>query len=95
MDDIIFPMSVHRSNQEWLQDLSSSGESQSAAIEELRNALLRAALHTVQRQLGHLAQFSQLEIHQLAEDCAQEALVSILKHLPEFRGESKFLTWAY
>lgn len=87
-------MYAHRSNQEWLQDLGSSGESQSAAIDELRNALLRAALYTLERQLGD-PQFSQLEIQQLAEDCTQEALISILKHLPEFRGESKFLTWAY
>ena len=94
-DDRIYPMPVHRSNQEWLLDLGSSGESQNAAIEDLRNALLRAALYTFQGQLGNLAQFSQLEIQQLAEDCTQEALVSILKHLPEFRGESKFLTWAY
>lgn len=95
LDDIILSMSNHRSNEEWLRDLGSSGESQSTAIEDLRNALLRAALYTFQGQLGSLAQFSQLEIQQLAEDCAQEALVSILKHLPEFRGESKFLTWAY
>jgi len=88
-------MSVDRSNQEWLHDLSSSGVSQSAAIEELGSALLRAALYTFQKQLGNLAQFSQLEIQQLAEDCAQEAVLSILKHLPEFRGESRFLTWAY
>jgi RNA polymerase sigma-70 factor (ECF subfamily) len=95
LDDIIFSMAIHRSNQEWLRHLGSSGESQSAAIEDLRNALLRAALYTFQGQLGHLAQFSQLEIQQLAEDCAQEALVSVLQHLPEFRGDSKFLTWAY
>ena len=88
-------MQVHRSNQEWLQDLSSSGDGQSAAIEDLRNALLRAALYTFQGQLGSLDQFSQQDIQQLAEDCAQEALVSILNHLSEFRGESKFLTWAY
>lgn len=88
-------MSDHRSNQEWLLDLASSGERQSAAIGDLRNTLVRAALYTFQGQLGNLAQFSQVQIQQLAEDCAQDALVSILEHLPEFRGESKFLTWAY
>ena len=31
----------------------------------------------------------------LAEDCAQDALISILNHLPDFRGDSKFTTWAY
>lgn len=88
-------MSGQRTNQEWLRDLESSGENQSAAIEELNTVLLKAARYTFQRQLGNQAQFSELEIQQLAEDCAQEALVTLLSHLPEFRGDSKFLTWAY
>ena len=32
---------------------------------------------------------------QLAEDCAQDALLAILQHLHEFRGDSKFTTWTY
>jgi RNA polymerase sigma-70 factor (ECF subfamily) len=31
----------------------------------------------------------------LAEDCAQEALIAIMNHLSDFRGDSKFTTWAY
>jgi RNA polymerase sigma-70 factor (ECF subfamily) len=31
----------------------------------------------------------------IAEDCAQEALVAILARLDEFRGDSRFTTWAY
>jgi RNA polymerase sigma-70 factor (ECF subfamily) len=31
----------------------------------------------------------------LAEDCAQDALNSVLFHLSDFRGESQFTTWAY
>jgi len=88
-------MSVQRTNEEWIRDLGSGSDNQSAAIEELSNVLLRAALYTIQRQLGNLAQFSQLEVRQLAEDCAQDAVVTLLKHLPDFRGDSKFLTWAY
>src|SRR6185503_16144449 len=30
-----------------------------------------------------------------AEDCAQEALIAVLNHLSDFRGDSKFTTWAY
>src|SRR5512145_917973 len=88
-------MSANRSNEEWLEDLSSSGDRQDAALEDLSSTLLRVALYTVQHQIGYLAQFTQLEVQQLAEDCAQDALVLVLKHLTEFRGESKFLTWAY
>ncbi len=84
-----------RTNQEWLQELGAGDRRQIAAIEELRAILLRAATYTFQRNLGDLAHFSTDEIAQLAEDCAQEALIAILKHLSEFRGESKFTTWAY
>ncbi len=35
------------------------------------------------------------DLFQLAEDSAQDALLTILKHLHKFRGESKFTTWAY
>jgi RNA polymerase sigma-70 factor (ECF subfamily) len=31
----------------------------------------------------------------LAEDCAQEALSAIVQRLHDFRGESRFTTWAY
>ena len=31
----------------------------------------------------------------LAEDCAQDALQTVLAHLADFRGNSKFTTWAF
>lgn len=84
-----------RTNLEWLQELEANGELQNAAIVDLRILLLRAAFYTFNRNLGDLANFSQEEIQQMAEDCAQEALLSILKSISNFRGESKFTTWAY
>jgi RNA polymerase sigma-70 factor (ECF subfamily) len=88
-------MSILRTNQAWLQELSASGDQRNAAIEDLRRLLLRAALFSFQHNLGDLANHSPEEIHQLAEDCAQEALIAVLDNLPSFRGESKFTTWAY
>src|SRR5512141_1279339 len=84
-----------RTNQEWIQELGTSDDLQSAAIEDLRGILLRGASYTFQRNLGDLAHFNPDELSQLAEDCAQEALIAILKCLSDFRGESKFTTWAY
>ena len=84
-----------RTNEEWLRELESSGEGQAAAIADLRTYLLRAALYSLNQSHGDLAQLSPAEIEQLAEDCAQDALLAILKHLREFRGDSKFTTWAY
>jgi RNA polymerase sigma-70 factor (ECF subfamily) len=88
-------MSDPRTNQEWLHDLNTSGEKQAAAITDLRDLLLRATLYFFNRNLGDFGGMNRDEILQCAEDCAQEALIAILNHLSDFRGDSKFSTWAY
>lgn len=88
-------MSNLLTNHDWFQALESQDGTQTAAIEELWNLLYRASLFTLQRNRGDLAALSQEQITQLAEDCAQNALIAVLEHLQEFRGESKFTTWAY
>ena len=88
-------MTETRTNQKWLEDLSNGGASQDAAILELRDLLLRAALYFFNRNLSDFGGLSREEILQRAEDCAQDALVAVLDHLSDFRGDSKFTTWAY
>jgi RNA polymerase sigma-70 factor, ECF subfamily len=84
-----------RSNQEWLQELTTNGSDRDAAISDLRELLLRAALYFFSRNLGDFQGVGQEEILQRAEDCAQDALIAVLDHLSDFRGDSKFTTWAY
>jgi RNA polymerase sigma-70 factor, ECF subfamily len=84
-----------RSNAEWLAALKSTGVEQAAALGDLREHVLRAALFALGRRRGTLGLLSAAEINHLAEDCAQEALLAILQHLDRFRGESRFTTWAY
>ena len=88
-------MSVPRTNEEWLDELTASGETQETAIADLRNLLLRAALYFFNRNLSDFEGMNREEILQRAEDCAQEALIAVMDHLSEFRGDSKFTTWAY
>lgn len=88
-------MSKVRTNQEWLHDLNASGATQEAAIADLRDLLLRAALYFFSRNLSDFENNNRDEILQRAEDCAQDALIAVMTHLPEFRGDSKFTTWAY
>ncbi|MCO5316769.1 MAG: sigma-70 family RNA polymerase sigma factor [Solirubrobacterales bacterium] len=67
-----------------------------AAISELRDLLLAAARHEVNRRLassGWTARRSERE--DLAQQSADDALLSILGKLDEFRGESRFTTWAW
>jgi RNA polymerase sigma-70 factor (ECF subfamily) len=73
-------MSQIRTNEEWLQDLNARGSLQESAIAELRDLLLRAALYFFSRNLGDFGGLGRDEI---------------LDHLPDFRGDSKFSTWAY
>ena len=84
-----------RTNEEWLRELRSDGPEQQAAINDLRQYLLRAVLYFFSQNPGDLRSLAREEIEQVAQDLAQDALLTILKHLDDFRGESKFTTWAY
>ena len=88
-------MSTARTNPEWLHDLSASGALQEAAIADLRDLLLRAALYFFSRNPGDFQGLDRDDIVQRADDCAQDALIAVLDHLAEFRGDSQFSTWAY
>lgn len=78
-----------------MHDLRASGAVQEAAIADLRNILLRAVLFLFSRNLGDFGGLARNEILQIAEDCAQEALIAVMNHLSDFRGDSKFTTWVY
>lgn len=85
-----------RSNPEWLSQLKADGTPEQAeAIEDLRLYLLRAVLYFFSQNPGDLRSLARPELEQVAQDLAQDALLTILKNLDEFRGESKFTTWAY
>jgi RNA polymerase sigma-70 factor (ECF subfamily) len=83
-----------RTNEEWLKALKSDGEAQTAALSDLRAYLLRAAHYALYRRRNSLQQPAPIEIGQLAEDCAQDAVSTILGQLHQFRGDSVFTTWA-
>jgi RNA polymerase sigma-70 factor (ECF subfamily) len=84
-----------RTSEAWLRDLRAAGEAQAAARADLRGYLLRAARHALARSRGRLGHLGPGDLDAVAEDCAQEALVAILAHLDDFRGDSRFTTWAY
>ena len=85
----------NRGNAEWLDDLKTEGPRQDQALKDLREGILRVLHNYIGRHhLGRPA-FASEETDHLAQDCAQEALLIILKNLDTFRGESRFTTWAY
>jgi RNA polymerase sigma-70 factor (ECF subfamily) len=91
----MFLMTQTRTNEEWLHDLRESGVEQEHAIADLQNILLRAVLYIFNRNLHDLSALARDDVLKLAEDCAQDAMIAILNHLSDFRGDSKFTTWAY
>src|SRR6478672_9297512 len=88
-------MSTTRTNPEWLHDLNAGGTTQEAAIADLRDLLLRAALYFFSRNTSDFRGLDPDEMTQRAEDCAQDALIAVMDHLSDFRGDSKFTTWVY
>ncbi|MEW5986916.1 MAG: RNA polymerase sigma factor [Chloroflexota bacterium] len=84
-----------RTNDDWLRALKRPGVAHDQALQELRDYLLRAVLVYLRDHRSDLSNYAPADLHQLAEDLAQEALVSIQDNLDTFRSESKFTTWAY
>jgi RNA polymerase sigma-70 factor (ECF subfamily) len=81
--------------EEWHLDLQAEGARREAAVGRLQGLLLRAARFEVFRRAGSLPQLSRVELDELAQDAADDAAVSVLRRLDDFRGESSFRTWAY
>jgi RNA polymerase sigma-70 factor (ECF subfamily) len=80
---------------EWLAALTGTGgREREAAMTRLHGLLLRIARGEVRRRSGQL-QVSGPELDDLAHQAAADALVAIIGKLGQFRGESRFTTWAY
>jgi RNA polymerase sigma-70 factor, ECF subfamily len=79
----------------WLERLRADGRERDEALAELRELLLRAARFEVRKRCATLSQFRGGDQEDLAEQSAGDAMVALLSKLDDFRGESKFTTWAY
>src|SRR3954465_4867462 len=79
----------------WLERLRAQDRDRDVAIAELREILLRAARFEVRRRCATLSQIRGGDQEDLAQQSAGDALVAILSKLDDFRGQSKFTTWAY
>jgi RNA polymerase sigma-70 factor (ECF subfamily) len=80
----------------WLRELSAEGPERDDAIRRLHALLLRAARFEVaRRQLTAGADSSAGGLDDLALQAAADALIAVLAKLHQFRGDSRFTTWAY
>jgi RNA polymerase sigma-70 factor (ECF subfamily) len=65
------------------------------AVRELHALLLRAARFEVSRRRGALSHVRGEELEDIAMQAADDALMAVLAKLDEYRGDSRFTTWAY
>ncbi len=82
-------------NEWWLAVLRGEGPAREQAVAELHELLLRAARFELGRRRGALAHVRGEELDDLAVQAANDALVAVLAKLDDFRGASRFTTWAY
>jgi RNA polymerase sigma-70 factor (ECF subfamily) len=61
----------------------------------LHALLLRAAQFEVARRRSTLPHLRGNELDDIANEAADDALMSVLRRLDDFRGASRFTTWAY
>jgi len=79
----------------WVERLAPGAADRESAIDELHALLLRAVRFELGRRRAAIAHLRESDHDDLAHQSADDALVAILSKLGDFRGESRFTTWAY
>ena len=91
MTALAAPVSIPALDEEsrrWLADLRSAGHRRADAERRLYALLRKAAEFEVRRR-------TRQDVDDLVTQAAGDALVAVLAKLDDFRGESRFTTWAY
>ena len=82
-------------SQAWLRSLRATGPERERAVRDLHALLLGAARFEVGRRRAALSHVRGEELDDIALQAADDATVAVLGKLSEFRGASRFTTWAY
>jgi RNA polymerase sigma-70 factor, ECF subfamily len=79
----------------WLTVLRADGPERDEGIVRLHELLLKAARFELNRRRAALSHVRGEELDDIAMQAANDALMAILSKLDDFRGASRFTTWAY
>jgi RNA polymerase sigma-70 factor, ECF subfamily len=82
-------------SREWLRCLREEGVERDEAVARLHALLLRAARFEVARRRPTLPHLRGGDLDDIATQAADDALMGVLRRLDDFRGASRFTTWAY
>jgi RNA polymerase sigma-70 factor (ECF subfamily) len=89
------PSALDPESRAWLDSLQATGPERDRAVARLHELLLRAARFEVGRRRGMLPHLRGGDFDDLAHQSADDAVVAVLRKLGDFRGDSRFSTWAY
>jgi RNA polymerase sigma-70 factor, ECF subfamily len=79
----------------WVEQLRSGHPRHEETVAKLHALLVRVAIYELSRRRAQLGAIAGPEFDDLAQQAADDALMSILRKLDEFEGRSRFTTWAY
>jgi RNA polymerase sigma-70 factor, ECF subfamily len=82
-------------SQRWIEQLRPGHPRHGQAVAKLHDVLRRAARHELDRRRRQLRSLAGPEFDDVAQQCADDAMMNILAKLDDFRGLSRFTTWAY
>ncbi|HTU31673.1 MAG TPA: sigma-70 family RNA polymerase sigma factor [Solirubrobacteraceae bacterium] len=82
-------------SRQWVDRLRRGHPRHDQAVARLHEVLLGVAFFELSWRRGQLGPVSGPEFEDLAHQAADDALVNVLAKLSEFRGLSRFTTWAY
>ena len=79
----------------WLTILRADGPEREEAVVRLHSLMLKAARFELGRRRAALSHVRGEELEDIAMQAANDALMAVLSKLDDFRGASRFTTWAY
>jgi RNA polymerase sigma-70 factor (ECF subfamily) len=93
--DRVTPSPRQDDDARWLTPLASSGAAHDRAVRDLHGLLLRASTFEVRRRSAALGLAASSELDDIANQAADDALLSVMSRLDRFERRSRFTTWAY
>jgi RNA polymerase sigma-70 factor (ECF subfamily) len=91
----MFNVPLDPESRRWVEHLRAGHPRRDRAIAELTDLLHRVALSELSRRRHRLSWVSGREFSDLAQQAAGDATIKVLDRLDDFRGLSRFTTWAY
>jgi len=79
----------------WVEQLRVGHPRHHQSVARLHDVLQRVAEYELSRRRHQLRSIRGPEFDDLAQQAANDAVVNVMNRLDEFRGHSRFTTWAY